>query len=166
MGIWIPTTWIPNFLKLGFQMVQYSKGWSVNYVLCTRPTIQIPDQYIRKQGGVHLSGIQRVGLSSIQMAFEYQTPNIFLTIQIPNQLGIQIPLHTGRNSFLIFRFTKCAPGKNACPQTRHTFLDDIMRHASRKNASPQTRRAFLDDVMSQSELTTKWWRQVFKAQGQ
>ena len=43
------------------------------YVLCTRLTIWIPDQYIRKQDGVHLSGIQMVGLSSVQMAFEYQT---------------------------------------------------------------------------------------------
>ena len=42
-------------------------------VLGTILTIQIPDQFTRKQDGVHLSGIQMVGLSSIQMAFEYQT---------------------------------------------------------------------------------------------
>ena len=33
------------------------------YVLCTRPTIWIPDQYIRKQDSIHLSGIQMVRLS-------------------------------------------------------------------------------------------------------
>ena len=36
-------------------------------VLCTRPTIRILDQYIRKQYSVHLSGIQTVWLSGIQM---------------------------------------------------------------------------------------------------
>ena len=39
----------------------------------TIPTIQILDQYIRKQDGVHLSFIQMVGLSSTQMAFKNQT---------------------------------------------------------------------------------------------
>ena len=38
------------------------------YVLYTRPTIQILDQFIRKQGGVHFYGIQMVELSGIQMA--------------------------------------------------------------------------------------------------
>ena len=37
------------------------------YVLCTRPTIQIPDQCIRKQDGIHLSCIQTGGLSCIQI---------------------------------------------------------------------------------------------------
>ena len=65
--------WIPKFLKFGFQMVQYSNGQSIGYALCLRPTIQIPDQYIRKQDGIHLSSIQIVGLSGIQMAFKNQT---------------------------------------------------------------------------------------------
>ena len=30
----------------------------------------VPDQYIRKQDGVHVSSLQTVGLSGIQMAFE------------------------------------------------------------------------------------------------
>ena len=34
-------------------------------------TIQKLDQYIGKQDAVHWSSIQMVGLSSIQMAFEY-----------------------------------------------------------------------------------------------
>ena len=49
--------------------------WVMSYVLdrpCSRPSIQIPEQYIRKQDGVHLSGIQMVGLPGIQMAFENQ----------------------------------------------------------------------------------------------
>ena len=54
-------------------MVQYSNGRSSGYVICTRPTAQIPNQYIRKQDGVHLSGIQMVELSSIQMALKNRT---------------------------------------------------------------------------------------------
>ena len=46
-------------------MVQYSNGQFMGFVLCTSLTIIIPDQYIRKQDGTHLSGIQMVGLSSI-----------------------------------------------------------------------------------------------------
>ena len=64
--------WIPNFLTFGFQMVWYSNGWFMYYVQCTRLTIQIPNQYIRKQDGVHLSDFQMVWLSGIQMGFEYQ----------------------------------------------------------------------------------------------
>ena len=64
--------WIPNFLKFGFQKVRYSNGPS-SCVLCSRRTIQIPDQCIRKQDGVHLSSIQMVALSCNQMAFENQT---------------------------------------------------------------------------------------------
>ena len=64
-------------------MAWCSNGWSIG--LCTRPTIRIPDQYIRKQDGVHLPGIQIVGLSGIQMAFENWT------IRIPSEFGIQIP---------------------------------------------------------------------------
>ena len=62
---WISTNRIPNFLKLRFQMVQYSNGQFMGYILCTIPTIWIPDQYIREQDGIHLSGIQ--------MAFKHQT---------------------------------------------------------------------------------------------
>ena len=42
-------------------MVQYSSGRSMGYVLCTRLTIGIPDQNIRKLDGTHLSGIQMLG---------------------------------------------------------------------------------------------------------
>ena len=45
--------------------VWISNGRSMGYVLCSRPTIQIPDQYIRKLDGVHMSNIQMVGLYSI-----------------------------------------------------------------------------------------------------
>ena len=62
-----------EILKLGFQMVRYLKGWFMCFVLCTGPTIQIPDQYIKKQDSVHLSGIQMVGFSGNQIAFKYQT---------------------------------------------------------------------------------------------
>ena len=42
------------------------------FVLFTRPTICILDQYIRKQDFLFVR-IQMVGLSGFQMAFEYQT---------------------------------------------------------------------------------------------
>ena len=42
------------------------------HTLCTRPTTLILNQYI-KQDGVHLFGIQMVGQSGIQLAFENQT---------------------------------------------------------------------------------------------
>ena len=74
---------IPNFLKFGFHMVWYLNGWSMGYVLCSILTIQVPDQYIRKQDGVHASSIQMVRQSGIQMAFKYRTirnPTSFSTI--------------------------------------------------------------------------------------
>ena len=54
-------------------MVWFSNGWSMDCILCNRPTIQKLYQYIRKQDGIHLYGIQMVGLSGIQMAFENHT---------------------------------------------------------------------------------------------
>ena len=51
--------------------------WPV-FVFCTRPTIGLPDQYMRNQD---LSGIQMVGLSGIQMAFKNRT------IRDPTSLG-------------------------------------------------------------------------------
>ena len=42
--------WIPKLLKFKFQTVQYSDGRPLGYILWTRPTIQILDQYIRKKG--------------------------------------------------------------------------------------------------------------------
>ena len=50
--------------------LQYSSGWSMCFVPCTRLTIQILDQHIRKQDGVQLSGKQMVWLTGIQMAFQ------------------------------------------------------------------------------------------------
>ena len=70
-----------KLVKVRFQMVQYLNGWSMCYVLCTRLTIWKLDQYIRKQNGIHLSGIQIVRLPDIQMAFE---SNLFANIWIPN----------------------------------------------------------------------------------
>ena len=64
-------------------MVWYSNGQAMGYVLCTSQTIQILDQYIRKQDGVHLSSIQMVGLSGIQKP-DYLASNLFLTIWIPD----------------------------------------------------------------------------------
>ena len=62
-----------KLFEVGISNGSVSNGWSMGYVPCTKPTIRIPDQYIRKQDGIHLSGIQMVGLSGIQMAFENQT---------------------------------------------------------------------------------------------
>ena len=49
---------------------------------CIRPSIQIPDQYIRKQKGIHLSGIQIVGLS-VKLAVHYSDG-----VQIPDHLAV------------------------------------------------------------------------------
>ena len=54
--------WILNILKFGFRMIRYSNGQFTFYVLCTRLTIWILDQYI-----------QMVGLFGIQMLLEYRT---------------------------------------------------------------------------------------------
>ena len=86
VGIWIPTIWLSRFLTFGFQISDFA--------LCSRLTIQILDQNIRKQDGVHMSGIQMVLLSSIQMAFKYWTiwhPTSFWPFQYQTNFGIQIP---------------------------------------------------------------------------
>ena len=69
-------------LKYRFQLVLFSNGWSMCYILYTRLNIQIPEQFIRKQDGIHFSGIQMVRLSSFQMAFKWDhlVSNPFLTI--------------------------------------------------------------------------------------
>ena len=62
-------------------MVCYSNGHFMCYVLCTWWTIQIPDQYITKQDDIHLSGIQMVQLSGIQMEIgilEHLASNLFI----------------------------------------------------------------------------------------
>ena len=71
VGIWILNIWMPNFLKFGLQMIQYSNGWAIGYVLCTRPTIQIPEQNKTRW---HPSN---------GWAVRYTT-NLFLTIWIPD----------------------------------------------------------------------------------
>ena len=57
-----------DFKLFGIQMVVLC---AMSYVL--DQTLQILEQYIRKQDCVHLFGIQMVGLSGIQMAFKYRT---------------------------------------------------------------------------------------------
>ena len=59
--------WIPNFPKFGFQMVWYSNGRSMGYVLCTRPTIWIPDQYIINK------------IASICMVFKWLGRPVFIS---------------------------------------------------------------------------------------
>ena len=62
-------------------MVRYQNGRFMCYALCTY-----------KINDVHSSGNQMVGLSGIQIAFKYHlASDLFLTIQIPIQFGIQIP---------------------------------------------------------------------------
>ena len=47
VGIWIPETFeYQTFWSLDFKWFGFSNGWSIGYVLCTRPTIRILDQYI------------------------------------------------------------------------------------------------------------------------
>ena len=84
VGIWISTIlntrniWKSNFLQFGYQMAWYSDGQLMCYVLllCTRPTIWIPDQCIIKPDGVHLS--------CIQMAFDTIPFSILWPFGIPN----------------------------------------------------------------------------------
>ena len=64
---------------------------------CTRPTIWILDQYLRNQDGIHLSGIHMVGLSGIQMVFEYWTiwhPTSFRPFEYWTSLVFRSPLKT------------------------------------------------------------------------
>ena len=69
----LKTPWIPETFKYQIFCSSDFKWFGIqmfSYVLCrTRPTIQTPDQYIRKQDGIHLSGIEMVGRSGIQIAF-------------------------------------------------------------------------------------------------
>ena len=67
---------ILNFLKFGFQMVPYSNGQSMFYVLSTRPTIQIPDQNIRKQDGVHLYVCELNWQLSYEYCYTLENTNI------------------------------------------------------------------------------------------
>ena len=70
---------------------------AMSYVLESRPTILIFDQYIRKQNGIHLSGIQMLGLSSIQMAIEYRTiwyPTFIQPFDYQTCLVFRSPLYT------------------------------------------------------------------------
>ena len=96
VGIWIVNTkhlntrniWILNFLKFRFQKVQYSNGRSMGYVLYTRPTIWIPDQYIKNKMASIFPVFKWLGcgiwkpyhtiwhLTSFQ-PFEYQTSLVF-----------------------------------------------------------------------------------------
>ena len=67
----------------------------MGYVLCTRLTILIPDQYVRKQDGINFSGIQMVGLSSIQLAFKKWTiwhPTSFQPFEYQTSLVFRSPL--------------------------------------------------------------------------
>ena len=85
-----------KLFEVGFQIVLYSNGRSMGYALYNKPTIQILDQYIRKQQGIHLSGIQMVGLSGIQMSFENQTiwhPTSFRPFEYCPSLVFRSPLY-------------------------------------------------------------------------
>ena len=76
--------------------VWISNGWSVGYFLCTRPAVQIPDQYLRKQDRVHLSSIQMAGLSGLQMAFKNQTilhPTSFRPFEYQTSSVFRSPLY-------------------------------------------------------------------------
>ena len=70
MGIWIPTIRIPKTFEYWAFWSSDFKWFDIQMVcLWTRPTIQIPNQYIniRKQVVIHLFSIQMVGLSDNQM---------------------------------------------------------------------------------------------------
>ena len=67
--------------------VRISKGSSMGYIICTRPTIWILDQYIRKQDGVYLSRISNgwaVWYSKDIWKLDNLESNLFLTIWIPD----------------------------------------------------------------------------------
>ena len=78
--------------------VRISNGWLFKWldVICTKSTIWIPDQYIRKQDGLNLSVIQMVWLSSNKMAFEYRTiwhPTSFWPFEYQTSLVFRSPLN-------------------------------------------------------------------------
>ena len=59
-----------------YQLFQYQKHLNFlvfGFVLCTRSTIWIPDQYKRKQDNIHLFNIQIVWPYGIQIGFKYWT---------------------------------------------------------------------------------------------
>ena len=56
--------WCDNPAVVAWSVKKKKNGVIFNSGLCTRPTIQIPEQNIRKQDGVNLSGIQKVGYSN------------------------------------------------------------------------------------------------------
>ena len=91
VGIWLPETF-------GYRLFWslYFKWFRIQMVLCTRPTIWIPDQYIRKQDGIHFSCIQMVGLYGIQMAFKNQTmwhPTSFPPFEYQTSSVFRSPLY-------------------------------------------------------------------------
>ena len=106
VGIWILTIWkletfeCQTFLSSDFK-------WSIMcYVLCTRPTIQKPDQNIRKQDGTHLSGIQ--------MEFEYPTSSVFRS-----------PLYI---NFIISKITEAFWQIIMMIHTRPTFVTNLRNY--------------------------------------
>ena len=67
VGIQNPTIWNPDFLKVKFQIVQFSNGWALAMAIAIVPTIPNPNIFVRIsnglwQNGSHLSGFHIVGL--------------------------------------------------------------------------------------------------------
>ena len=93
MGIWNPTMYSnsrnisnPDFLKIRFQIVQFSNGRAVAMAIAIVPSIQNPDIFVRIwngfwQNGGHLSSFQRVGLPDFRSHSKSGpfTSNLFLT---------------------------------------------------------------------------------------
>ena len=70
--------WNPNFFKIGFQMVQFSKGWALAKAMV--PTTWKPDIFVQilndfwQKGGHLSSGFQMVVLwANFQAFFIYNT---------------------------------------------------------------------------------------------
>ena len=59
--------WYTDRLNTELFDVWISNGQSMCYVLCTKQTIQILDQYIRKKDRIHLSDIQMVRMSGVML---------------------------------------------------------------------------------------------------
>ena len=91
MFMWFLTSWNPDFVKVGFQIVRFSNGRDLAMAIV--PTIQ-NQVWISNgfwQNGIYLSRFQMVGLLD-QIPFKIQTirlPDLF-RFQIPNVTVLMI----------------------------------------------------------------------------
>ena len=129
MGFWNLIISIRETLNTEVFEVGISNGFGIQKVgLWASPTIQISDQYIRKQDGVHLSSIQMVRLSGIQMPFQNQTiwnPTSSWPFQYQTSLVFISQLYFVSSSCLILTTPDFQP---FCAQLKNVAQHGNMKH--------------------------------------